>query len=199
MKRLIITFLVIVALLIVVQVNQASAFGLGFYVEGGLGDGEIEFDFPFYDVEKDVDIAHMGIGFALDTAIADALSKSLELDDEDGPVERDFDGVVFINDFGFAIFKRPRARVWIGPELKIGFYEGENQYDEDYNLVTFGLGPALGVNLGITETTFFTVKAAYVFSGFAGEYEGNSGYDYDIEGNMGVGTLNIGLMFKLGE
>jgi len=200
MKKILI-ILMGVLLVGTVAATDASAVGLGFYLEGGGGSGEhtINPDVgPNFD--EDVDVSHGGVGFMLDT---DVLNKgvfnyrlnvgfeSMTIKPDTGGNDLDFGGIVVMNDFGFAIVRNKKLRFWGGPEVKLGIYSGEDDANQDVDLVTFGVGPVLGLNIRLSSSVFLALKGGVLVTAYGGQAE-----TYDIEdGKATVGFFNIGLLF----
>jgi len=183
-------------------VPNASAIGLGFYLEGGGGSGQLTINpdiGPDYDV--DVDVSHGGVGFALDTDVLNRRVfnyrlnvgfESMTFKPDNGGGDLDLGGIVIMNDFGFAMIRNQKLRFWGGPEVKIGFYGGEDDNNEDVKLVSFGLGPVIGLNLRLSSSVFLTFKGGVLYTGYSGEAD-----TYEIkEGNATVGFFNIGMLFE---
>lgn len=185
----------------IVAVPNVSAVGLGFYLEGGGGSGEhtINPDLgPNFD--EDVDVRHGGVGFMLDT---DVLNKGvfnyrlnvgfegMTIEPDTGGNDLDLGGIVIMNDFGFAIVRNKKLRFWGGPEIKLGIYSGEDNANQDIDLVTFGVGPVLGLNIRLSSSVFLALKGGVLITAYGGQAE-----TYDIEeGRATVGFFNVGLLF----
>lgn len=206
MKKLLGLFLIALFSLTGIAVPDASAVGLGFYLQNGTGSGDsTTYDvFPFspYDLDEDFDTDHFTIGFQLDTAPLDEgvfnyrLNVGLESikGDVDTGNDFDLDGIAIENDFGFRVGGNDRIRIWLGPELRIGFYSGDNDWGGDLNVIAFGLGPVVGANFGMSDNMAITVKAGYIFSTFAGDVD-TSFDNYDYDGEATTLFISAGMLF----
>ena len=142
--------------------SNSFAIGLGLYIDLGTGSGEAEFDVSGTD-EFDIDTDFFGVGFQLEI---NPLTKnkvfsyrlqvgyeSRDIEDDDN-VTIELDGLVINNTFSFGRNISERIRLWGGPQVLVGFYEGETDKellgDElSFSGAAFGLGAAGGVNYGL--------------------------------------------------
>lgn len=206
MKKLVV---VVVAVLLVsaFAVLDASAAGIGFYLEGGSGSGEMTVEdwWTGNDYDTDIDMSHGGIGFMLDTAPSGSSVfnyrfnvgfESTTLSPDIGE-DADVTGIVMMHDFGFAIVKTSKVRFWAGPEVKLGYYTGETETNEDdLKIALFGIGPVAGVNIGLSSSVSLAFKLGIIYEAFGGEGESSfSGNMYDISGHATVAIINAGLLF----
>src|SRR5437870_4786207 len=115
------------AVLVIATVQDARATGLGLYFEyGNVFDGQLDHTIAG-DVDFDED--HFGGGFSFDTNVAADNLFNYRLDVGYQKVEGDYgpfgdvdgDGIVLDNAFGFGEFRSDRARVWIGPAVRLTF------------------------------------------------------------------------------
>ena len=180
--------------------SQVFALGLGATVQSGAGSGEQTLDGWF---DEDIDMGTFNIGFTLDTALTDEstfnyrLGVGLEnvVTEPDFSYDADLSGIFISNDFGFAVFKNSQTRVWLGPQVKVGFYGGDNDVNDDIAIVVFGFGPVVGANFKVGSNLVLAAKAGLIFHSYAGEGETPGGYVYDIEGDATVFIVNFSLFF----
>ena len=188
--------------------SNSFAIGLGLYIDLGTGSGEAEFDVSGTD-EFDIDTDFFGVGFQLEI---NPLTKnkvfsyrlqvgyeSRDIEDDDN-VTIELDGLVINNTFSFGRNISERIRLWGGPQVLVGFYEGETDKellgDElSFSGAAFGLGAAGGVNYGLGggKTILTTTIGVRVF-GFAGETEW---YDEeeDLDGSTTEFFFSVGILF----
>lgn len=188
--------------------SNSFAIGLGFYFDLGTGSGEAEYDISGSD-EFDIDTDFFGLGFQLETnplTKNKVFSYRLQVGYERRDIEDDenttleLDGFVINNTFAFGGNTSERVRIWGGPQVLVGFYDGETDKnylgDEiSFSGAGFGLGAAGGVNFGLGsgKTVLTTTLGVRVF-GFAGESEW---YDEkeDLDGSTAEFFISVGMLF----
>jgi len=216
MKRFIVIQLVSLLLAVIFFTSSAMAIGLGFYLNPGIFGGEadwtLETDYSAFDYEYKKDTEHTGYGFVLDTAVAKnkLFNYRLNLGMEefthkkgDSNTEYEFDSFVIDNTFGFAVFKNKLVRLWLGPQIRVSFSDGElKNSDRDISLFGFGIGPVFGANFNLGKVFTPAVTIGYRYTGYAGTGENktsssSSEYDYTISET----TLffNVALLFRMGD
>lgn len=143
----------------------AGAAGLGVY--GGGAGGDILEIFG-----NDVATHHGEVGVVLDTAPARgsvfhyrlAVGYDRLTADEDGGgwdagSEARLNGVVVDNTFGFRVFERPAGRLWLGPQVRLGYYRGEGEYPDGMggagrtrvHVTAVGAGPVVGADWNLSD------------------------------------------------
>ncbi|HEB90362.1 MAG TPA: hypothetical protein ENI85_12395 [Deltaproteobacteria bacterium] len=137
--------------------------GLGGNFSYSRSNGDVEHDDDlFLDIGTRADHFEFGISFdtnlARDRLFNYRINANVQIVDQklnQGPTKVDIQGAGFaINQlFGFGIVRRPGMRLFIGPTLHLGYANFDDDdrvgpflvdYEED--LVTFGLGPEVGIN-----------------------------------------------------
>jgi len=111
----------------------------------------------------------------------------------------DADGISFTNDFGFGIVTNPNFRLWLGPELKLGWAEGTDFTNWEYDLFSVGFGPVLGANFNIGSTFTIALKAAYLIQSTNGEVWIPSWGWEDFSSDEELFIIGVNLMFRLNE
>ncbi|GMR18117.1 MAG: hypothetical protein BMS9Abin33_0520 [Gammaproteobacteria bacterium] len=191
--------------LFLVTCSQVFALGLGGTVQLGGGSGEQTLDNGSVSYDEDIDFGTFNIGFTLDTALTDEnffnyrLGVGLEtlvIESEFG-VDTDLSGIFVSNDFGFSVYSNSKTRVWLGPQVKVGLYTGDNDFNEDIAIVTFGVGPVVGANFKTGSNLVLAVKAGLIFHSYAGEAENSGGWLYDIDGDATVFIVNFSLFYDM--
>jgi hypothetical protein len=180
--------------------GQSMAIGFGGYLEVAGGDGEFEYEFGN---EFGVDSGTASIGFVMDTDLADkgVFNYRLNVGYEEFDIEDnaggslELDGLVVANTFGFALIRKPDFRWWIGPQVRIGIYNGESRTNPwvDYDLFSFGFGGVTGVNF-VTSSVTISPSFGILTTGFVGESNGY-GNSVDFNGLMTTAFLNIAVLF----
>lgn len=193
--------------------SGASAAGLGFYgtLEGGDGEWEEEIGGP--DLEYDGDLSRAGFGFAFDTELGrqanfnyrmavsvQGVDADFDLEGSTFTDELDLQGVVVDNTFGFSIYTDEVTRLWVGPRVRIGVFEGEldSAPSVDVSLAELGIGGVFGANFNAGPTVTFGLEAGFMFSGYGGEID-DFGGDNDLTGTSANLFLNGLVLFRLGR
>lgn len=198
-----------VLIVLVLFASNAYAFGLGVY--GSTGSGSAEWDKEYWDGSSftyDKDSEHSTFGFVMDTAVAKNTLFNYRLSVGSAKVEHEpgdccatyeLKGIVFENDFGFGIIRKEKFRLWVGPELRIGFYEGEIKNSPvDIDLVEVGLGPVIGANFHLGPVVTLSLKAGHLATEAFGEQSGGlADADLDVSGSHSF--VNFALIFRLDD
>jgi hypothetical protein len=132
--------------------HQAAAAGLGAYLSGAAGNAD-----------NGSSVKHMGGGLSLDTGIdSDKLFRyRLQLGYEHiemspGRLSDIRDGVSSDSYFGFRLIRGDTATWWLGPEVRLGWFTGENEAGP-----AFGIGAATGVDIPLSHTLTLSVTGGY--------------------------------------
>lgn len=209
-------FLVAMSLISTLWCSNASAVGLGFYVDasGGSGESEWESDSNHWDI----DTSGGATGFVLDTAPTNESVFNYRLnagfagqdwEDEDG-ITLESGGIYVENIFGVAMTKNERFRWWLGPLVRLGFYSGETDTWHDgadrrkveVDYAEFGVGVVTGINININNRVTLAPSVGFRYCGFSGNgttKETIDGVHYsddeDIEGSTTSGFVNFAVLF----
>ncbi|MFC1877699.1 hypothetical protein ACFL2E_10585, partial [Thermodesulfobacteriota bacterium] len=178
------------------------------YIDFGSGSGEAEYDVEGAD-EFDIDTGFFGVGFQFETNPLSAKKvfsyrfqaglESRDIEADDNP-DFELGGLVINNTFAFGGNTSEKIRLWLGPQVLVGFYGGETdkEYSGDeisFSGAAFGLGVAGGANFGLgSGKTILTTTIGVRALGFSGDTEW---YDEDEELN-GAATeffLSVGILF----
>ncbi|MCC6544372.1 MAG: hypothetical protein IT392_07720 [Nitrospirae bacterium] len=188
---------------------------MGPYIELGGGSGDWEYEGSQYNNWNDstfnVDTRNAGIGFVLDTSPMDSsvfnyrLNVGLERHDIEFPSGGtiEFNGISVDNTFGISVVRNPNIRFWLGPQVRLAYYEGDRN-DVDLKLVAFGIGPAAGVNFAMGPKTTISLSGGIRISGYAGQeeflhynayYKSNEVTTSDINFSGGMVFFNMSVLF----
>ncbi|MBW2185654.1 MAG: hypothetical protein JRG71_04380 [Deltaproteobacteria bacterium] len=178
MKRIVVMSLVAFTLLFS---TSAFAVGLGVFVDYSSGSGDLEVDGL---QEVDIDSDMFAGGFVLDTAPTNEsvfnyrlnigiTDQTIDIEDD---FELDLNGVYIENIFGFALIKNENFRWWLGPLIRIGYYEGDI-YDVDVEVGEFGGGVVTGLNFK-AGSVVLSPSVGVRYSAFYGEI-GHVDFDAD--------------------
>jgi hypothetical protein len=188
--------------------GNAFAIGLGMYTEFGGGAGEAEYDVSGAE-EFDIDTSFFGIGFQFETNPLSAKrvfsyrfqagieGRNIE-DDEN--VTFELGGIVINNTFAFGGNTSKKIRLWIGPQIMVGFYGGETDKEVEgdeisFSGAAFGLGVAGGANFGLgSGKTILTTTIGLRSIGFAGDTEWFD-RDEELAGNATELFFSVGVYF----
>lgn len=197
-------------------VQNVEAFGLG--ISGGYGAGKAEHTYKQAttyggDVKYNYDTERMSIGVVMDTNLSKdklfnyRLGLSYEAEDfERTGFKYRAHGGCIENDFGFGIIRDDSIRLWIGPELRISYFEKDWGNGVKTSLAEVGMGPVVGLNININPGITLAAKAGYMIIGTGGTIKqptstiyGSSVQEKDIEGTGNYPILNFALIFRIGE
>lgn len=77
----------------------------------------------------------------------------------------DMKGLAVANNFTFAVIQTPTTRVWLGPQVKVAFYNvlNENNQNIAEDATGFGVGPVAGINIRFKQVLSLSFSASYDF------------------------------------
>ena len=188
--------------------SNSFANSFGMYLDLGSGSGEAEYDYSGSE-EFDIDTSFFGAGFQFETNPLTANKvfsyrfqagfESRDIEDEENTT-LELGGLVINNTFAFGRNTSEKIRLWVGPQVLVGFYKGETDKEylgdeRSFSGVTFGLGLAGGANFGLgSGKTILTTTIGVRALGFAGNMEWNN-EDEDLTGNATEFFLSVGILF----
>lgn len=113
--------------------------------------------------------------------------------------EFDLTGFMMSHDFGFGVFRNKYVRLWLGPEIRFAFGTGDEDENDGYDveIVSFGVGPVLGLNLHFGPVVSLGLKSGYLFEGVAGNADGFDSIDFHGSDTMYFFTLS--LIFRIND
>ena len=168
MKFRILSPLIVAVFLLVASPIYAVGFGL--FVNGGEAKATWDGDF----VNADSDGQHLDVGISLDTNLATdrlfnyrmELGRAYwEIDSFNNQgVKSELDGLVLNQDFGFGGRVSDSIRLWLGPELRLTYINGElnTAAPTDVDLFGLGFGAVVGANFNFSSRLTIAAKAGYV-------------------------------------
>jgi hypothetical protein len=197
----------------------AIAASVGFY--GSAGTGYASWDsggsWSGGGYGWDSDTRHTGAGLALEMPTGFfRLSYRLGLgweriegEGKNGGPDHTLEGLVFDQDLTYDLFASPAMRFWIGPELRLGFFDGsfDNASLGDRNYFAAGIGPVLGLDLALNPSLALSWKLGYLFTWYSpegnswqGDYYHQGDHDYYYEDdliNEGHAYMSLSVLFRL--
>jgi len=199
-----------------ILVPDAMASGFGLYVSGGSGTADTTY-------ESDTDTGssedkvkekskHTGVGFVYDSNVLEKgklfnyrlnlgyEKRNIELDDANSSLytgEIKMSGVALEQDFGFGGKLGSHVRLWGGPCLRLSYHAGSIE-NTDLKSAGIGVGPVLGVNVGLGDTVALSLRAGYLFNGYAGTWK-ESFNDGTLITSERLAFANVSLLFRTGE
>jgi len=129
----------------------------------------------------------------------------------------DMKGLSATHDLTLGVIRTKSMRVWVGPELKLTFYNDltlNTNEDVVYNssdgigesglgdVWGFGFGPVVGLNIHLEKLVSFTVSAAALATSYTGDtdYSTSDGKQYgDLHVNSLGLYLSAGIIFRIKE
>ena len=204
--------------------GPSLAFGVGAYFEYLHGDGELDSNLTslfsgINDAEFEAD--KFGVGFALDTNLAQNRLFNYRLMIGYQKTNRDFDAVAnvplpgsvftlgnldahgfsFNSAFGFGLLRRPHLRLWAGPAIRLGVDVFDTNND-DIDLVDFsaGGGPVVGLNFHAGQHLTIGLTAGYQYL-YVGEIlrldlPGSEDGAETFDGHEHIAMANITFFFR---
>ncbi len=194
--------LVVVVLLLVASPVYAVGFGL--FVNGGDVGAKWDGDY----LNADLDGQHLDFGFALDTNLATdrlfnyriELGKAYwQIDNfNNQSVEAEVDGLVMNHDFGFGGLVSDSVRLWLGPELRFTYLNGDvkSAVPTDVDLFGYGLGAAVGANVNFPGRLTLAARGGFVMMNYYGNgpnWDGGTWQksNYEIDENLVYFGLSV--------
>jgi hypothetical protein len=193
----------------------AGAASVGFYGTYGAGDASGDLDtWEGNGWDWDRDTEHVGAGFALETPtglyrFSYRLGigwERIDAEGENGRPDSTLEGLVIDNDLTYDLFASPVSRFWIGPELRLGFFNGSlNEAGSgDRSFFAAGIGPVLGFDLALGPSAALSWKIGYLYTWYYGDNDSWDGdyyyHDYyydDSEMDGGHGYVSMAVYFRL--
>lgn len=158
----------------------ADAAGVGFYGSYGVGQASgDQQDWEGGGWNWDTDTEHTGFGFALETPTG-LYRTSYRLvigwerivgEGQDGRADSTLEGLVIDNDLTYDLSASPASRFWIGPELRLGFFNGSlnDAASRDRDFFAVGIGPVLGFDLALGPSAALSWKVGYLYTWYYGD------------------------------
>jgi len=204
-------YVVIVALACSLWASDIFAIGIG--VAGAVGSEKWVREYNGHNGKREVS----SFGFVMDTSIAKdklfgyRITVSRERNKTTNDIGVDLVGTAITNDFTFAIYRSSDIKLWLGPQVKVGIYDTELNYNTNIrtygSATTFAFGPVIGINYHLEKTVTFSASFAYHISGFVtGDHNedfftttannDDGRIDADYSGNT---YLNLSVLFRFGN
>ena len=218
-------------------INCAQATSIGVYLSRGIGDTDFNESYDdddlWYDLESSGDAKFFGFGFILDTAVAKdkVFNYRLQIGYENAEYdidsvynedlninisanvsnfELDIDRFVIDNTFGFGIVRIPNFRLWIGPQLRIGYMSGDGtltfihgtKRNLDFDGLVLGIAPVIGANFNFINNLTIGVDLGYRFNFFAGSLDKTSSSSFDsgnFYGNDDTFFINFAFIYRFND
>jgi hypothetical protein len=168
---------------------------------------------------RDGDTRHTGAGLALEMptgfyATSYRLGigwERIDSEGENGGPDHTLEGLVIDQDITYDLFASPAMRFWIGPELRLGFFQGsfDNASDGDRSYFAAGIGPVLGFDVALSRSVALSWKLGYLFTWYSpdedywgddyyyNDYYYNDYYDGDTI-DEGHAYISLSVLFRLG-
>lgn len=205
--------------------GDSSALGLGIYGGSLFGTADWKTDTfgivdpngtSTFDIDADGDLDGFRAGIVLDTAPKqhkifnyrlnlgaskfDADWENIELDGTSTNLTAtaEMTGGSMDHTFGFGVVRTDMVRLWLGPSIRLGYYTGELEDELDIKMLEFGVAPVVGLNLNFGSLVTIGGTVGYLFSGFAGIIDDQTGDDVDLTGTASTAFVNGVLMFRMG-
>ncbi len=214
MKKNSIHLSLLTALFVLFFTSPLFAIGLGAYIPGSRGIIEWEDN----SNNDNSDLFKLGIGFILDTAVAQdrifnyRLNLGFALTKIINETDYNIDGFDYhlYNTFGFGIIRTKDMRFWIGLQIGFGVIIGEYDVHEETDINSFtdvyaSTGLAAGVNLHIGDRFSLGLEGG-LRTGFhkgTGKIEitnyNYGSFEYDYSGSEIEIFMNISAIFRIND
>lgn len=194
----------LIVVLLMMVASPVYAVGFGLFANGGEAKATWDGDF----VNADSDGQHIDVGFSLDTNLATdrlfnyriELGKAYwEIDNfNNQPGSADLDGMMMNHDFGFGGLVSDSVRLWLGPEIRVTYLNGERNgpAPTDVDLFGMGFGAAVGANINFPGRFTVAAKGGFVMMNYYGNGPNYNGIvwqksDYEIDENLVYVGLSV--------
>lgn len=205
-KRLMTAAVLALATAVATLGGPAAAHAAAVGVYGSVGAGTADWDentFAGFDNTRDRrDTRHGGAGLVLDAAAPFApIGYRLNVGWERITHERRFDvarleleGIVVDQDLTLQLIGPGPLRLWVGPELRLGFFDGSWDGGGDEDFLAIGIGPVFGADFRVSPGMAVSWKVGYLYTSYAGR--GNDAAIDDSSLGEGHVYANLALMFS---
>ena len=190
---------IILPILLVSAVETASAYEVG--VAGMFAQGGVE-DSNNATLNNEYDYTTSRLGLVVDNEIKSFLNYRFSLGVERNAVSTpegsdNLFGLGMTHTLAFNIFKRPKFRLWIGPQVRAVVYKGDGSRIldvSDNKGVSYGVGPELGFSYRVNEqlnigSTLALVSGDLNFDDFTNSTAANK--TSDVDGSTYGGHLSF--------
>ena len=182
--------------------GSVQAAGFGAYLEYAPAGGYVE-DGPY---RMDYSTNKVGVGFAFDTNVAKNSLFNYRLNlgyqhswrEYDFGIEEAYNGFTMNHAFGFALYRSPSWRLWLGPALRLSAdVLHEDRIAGRVVNLSIGAGPQLGLNVhtGKHVSLAFSAAYQYLYAGLVHSYDNYSDTD-TYDGGQHLGSLNLTFLFR---
>ena len=220
-----ITNLLIILIMLVFFFTPVTSFavGLGIQIPAyGSGDAHYKVEYTYRDYygydedissEHDMDISHFGIGFVLDTKVANpgVFNYRLNINYENVNLGNEdqwkdgFNSFSIDNTFGFAVLQSSVVRLWIGPQIRLAYMHfSHDDYNVSVNIFGIAFGPVLGANFNLGSVVSLCPELGYRLSFYGGSFD----FDEEMSDNYNDGTwtmdnkeffLRFNILFRISD
>lgn len=212
MRKFFYLFLTFALLGLLIVTNTSFATGLGIQIPSiGSGTANYTVEGDYEDSDYEMDLSHIGIGFVLDTRVANPgvfnyrmniNYETVDLGNED-QWKDGFNSFSIDNTFGFAVLQTTVVRMWIGPQIRIAYMRfSHDDYPVDVNLIGLALAPVLGANFNLGRVVSLCPELGYRFSFYGGSMSWDSEYDIDDRAwtmNNREFFLRFNILFRIND
>lgn len=198
--------------LLLIFLSDAFAIGLGFNLSAGGGGSDWETSSSYYSSSSaqttfSSSDSRSGLGIIFDTNVSRSRLFNYRLNigyeniksDIEGGGVYEMDGWYATHDFGFAIIRNKKMRLWIGPELRFSNASGglDTNKEVKVKLTTFAIGAAAGANFHIGENKTFSLKlGALSMEGWGRVKNNGTGDEMDLDNDGGYVYINASIIFR---
>ena len=228
-------FFIIFILVTPPTVPVAYATGMGLYFSAGLGESEFDEEWSgniWADLNTKGDSNTFGGGLVFDTAVAknklfnyrlnigyekleykaDSIfndTANTDITDSTQDYQLYFHRVVLDNTFGFGVVRNKNWRLWIGPQIRLGYQWGNgNMLTEPLAMeleldgFLYGIAPVVGANIHIAKAVSIGFDSGYRFNFSQGNLKKsfssfNEAGDYKLQDE--VFFINFFILYRFND
>lgn len=225
MKRYLLIVIVLISIFLIS--NYAHAVGIGVYADSGIGYIKWKYGDMYmgkYTFIKPLNY-FIGGGLILDTCVSEDKLFNYRLNLGYNRLiqshEIKMHQLTWVNTFGFGILRTELIRLWLGPQLGMGYefvvYRAESQRDRQrlregwpimrphkFNIVSIHLGLALGANFNFDHGISLAVEGGFkggthIIDELIGNGEDISDHRLKLVDFFYEGYVSFGIMFRINE
>jgi hypothetical protein len=199
-----------------ISLPAAHAGGVGFYFSAGGGESETERETAGTprEIREDEETRHRGFGFTFDTNLAQPQKifnyrmslgyERIEFKVDDAAslrngFETEVNGFALEQDFGFGGRIGERVRLWGGPCLRLSYHHGDDEDNGDYKFAGIGVGPVIGLNVGVGGPVTLSLRGGYLVTGYGGRWNRPGDVHRDYSASEDYFFLTLSTLFGVGE
>lgn len=208
MKRLLRTALLPAALLgLTLLPSTVLASGFGAYADVGAGNFSFTVS-PDGGEDETVDgsASSLGLGIVYDSNCAgsgllnyrlNAGYQAVTVNPDDWSEDESFGFIGIDNTLGFGLVTNETMRLWIGPQVRVGYAWGTGDaLTDDATAVVYGIGAAVGLNYHLGQDYDISFMAGARNDWYTGDFSAPDTTDGNFDGTATYGYFNVSFLWR---